>query len=710
MSSCMEGIVGSPLHGPGAIPPRARSPIGTTAAVLMADSSRCSVTKDLVQNLYTLNREASAQQDAITQQTFQHLYAQNRALQQMLEDRSAEWKKMLDEATLQWNRELLEATKQWEERVNRVTDNVTNQFQQLQTMIAKRDQATQDEFAQLRAHMVNEHASLQTLHDRADKTMHEQNLRLAALEQEIEEAARTKALEQTVNGLAKDLRDMNTKVAGSESTTNQNMNRMMQNVQNVHETLLQEINGSRSEMLERHSNLEDQVGSHAKKHEYSFAALQKELRSGHEFVQKDLEKSKDEFGAKLHTSHMALDKQILGCVKDFDLRLTRVLEEVKSCELRTKEGFSNASADVAQVRTTILQKVHEEETTRDHLLAQVRDAIDYTNKGFEQRTDELGKKLDAEQRARNQECSALGMTMGDVQTKVDEAFHELSSFRHQANLEFIKEKQLADSVNEVTQKVLVEANRRNAENEQLTAALYDVKAGMAEIDKHSTSRTQDLEKIVGQQKGDLMARFDEVWNELQVQQLTNQKIEGTVAQHNVERVKDNDKRKVEISDLRDWCEKTTQAISGEMERRVQQGCDLLSSEQQRAEDSQTDKNRRVAEDIRRLQSGLSSEANVRMLDVENVFARMQMLKEEIMAQVDSEKRQRILGEEKLSTDQTQVRRLLQTNSPTQNVGSRLFDRSGPGNMVSPIRGTADPTFLFGDGNSSWLSGAGSPPR
>ena len=133
----------------------------------------------------------------------------------------------------------------------------------------------------------------------------------------------------------------------------------------------------------------------------------------------------------------------------------------------------------------------------------------------------------------------------------------------------------------------------------------------------------------------------------------------------------------------------------------------MTLEQQRSEDSLTEKQRKLTEDLRRLQSGLSSEANVRMLDVENVFARMQMLKDEVVAELESEKRQRIMGEEKITTDQSQVRRLLEASAPNSpRLGFSRFDQSTT--LRSPIltRNAGDPSYLFApEGNSSWLSSA-----
>ncbi|CAD7924417.1 unnamed protein product [Amoebophrya sp. A25] len=788
-STAQRHSVASPYREQHAVSTAGNTGTPALSSGLMPPDQQCSVTRDLVSNLWTLSRESANAQQEMNAQTFQHLYAQNRALQQMLEDKATDWQQLLDTAELKvkgpdansysatkqkfgrlvsflcsissfcgrdssfsssgffydrvgisgilrlrkrrwrWTREslsnsagrdLIEATKQWEERINRLSDSANEQFAGLKLLIAKKEETNQEELAQLRAYFAKELASHQTLHDRADRTLHEQALRLAALEQEVEEAARTKALEQTVAGLAKDVRELGQRVAAGEQTTNQNMNKVMANIGSVHEALSSEIFVGRDELQKKQLLLEEQLTSHGKKNEYAFALAQKDLRSVQELAMKDLEKVRDEFTAKLHTQHMTLDKQLLATAKEMDVRLARCSDELKACEIRTKEGFQHASADVSALRTSMLNKLNQEETTRDHLLTQIRDAVDYTNKTLEQKTEELAARIEAEQRVRSGECSTLGMSVGDLQTRLDEVGHEISSFRHQVAVDFVTEKKHQDTTAEVTGKILLEANRRVQEIEQLSTQLYETKTALSETERESATRAAATEGLIAAQKTELIARLEDVWSEMNGGRLSYQKLETLVSQQNSDRMKDLEKRKQEILDCREAADRGVQSVSGELERRIQQCCDFVNVEQQRMEDTMTEKHRKLTEDVRRLQSGLSSEANVRMLDVENVFARMQMLKEEVVAQVESEKRQRLMGEEKLTTDQGQVRRLLETGGTTNNSprsGARFFfNNDGPTSPVLRSAASGNTTrasggepasYMFAEANSSWLSAGSS---
>eukprot|EP00392_Amoebophrya_sp_AT5.2_P003764 g3769.t1 len=661
----------------------------------------CSVTKDLIGNLYTLARESATPQNEMNQQTFQHLYQQNRSLQQMIEAKAIEWQKALDQSSLDWSRQLLDATKQWEERVNRVQDNFAEQITRLEGVIAKKEQAAQEETSEIRAHFAKEIGTLRNLQERTDRTIHEQSLRIAVTEQELEEAARTKALEESVQTLSRDLHELAQKRAADERAASDSMNRVLTSVQSVHDTFRHDLHVVRDEAATRQKSTEELSASNQKKTDYTLTVLSKDLRAAQELAQKDVEKARDELAAKLHSQHMALDKQVVAVVKDFDLRISRVLEEVQGCEIRTKEGFSNASTDVAQLRSNVLSKFSAEESIREELLRQIREAVDFTNKSLNAKLEDLGGKVDQEQRARNAECSSLGMGIGDLQTKLDETVHELGSFRHQCGIDYVTEKRMLDSCGELTQKILLESSRRVQEGEQISAMVYELKSNVSEMENHSAGRANDLEKFVVGQKQEFVGKCEDLWKEINLGRVSQQKLENLLTQQNSERVKDSEKKRGDIAEVREHCDKSAQQLSSEIEKRLQHQSEFLSAEQQRGEDAVTEKQKRLAEDVRRLQSGLSSEANVRMLDVENVFARMQMLKEEILAQLDSEKRQRMLNEEKLNTDQSQVRRLLQTTgSPT---ASRLLEKGSA--MMSPIRNVTDGSFLFAEANSSWLTGS-----
>ena len=100
-----------------------------------------------------------------------------------------------------------------------------------------------------------------------------------------------------------------------------------------------------------------------------------------------------------------------------------------------------------------------------------------------------------------------------------------------------------------------------------------------------------------------------------------------------------------------------------------------------------------------------------MLDVENVFSRLQMLKEELAAQVDSEKRQRILSEEKLSSDQNSMRRLLATSSPKAGGASMGLPQGGYGGAQATSAGfERQNAYLPPPGSATpWRGVDGGPP-
>jgi len=167
---------------------------------------------------------------------------------------------------------------------------------------------------------------------------------------------------------------------------------------------------------------------------------------------------------------------------------------------------------------------------------------------------------------------------------------------------------------------------------------------------------------------------------------------------------------LELKFCKEQVDKNQELIAAELRGRLTESYDFFNNLSTQVSEENSDKFRRVGEDLRRLQAGLSSEASVRMLDIENVFGRLNMMKEEFQAQVESEKRQRMLGEDKVNTEQTQMRKLVATVASPRSATRGYMEESSLTGIASGLTGlTADSSGLLNNpflSDSSGLLGGG----
>lgn len=237
--------------------------------------------------------------------------------------------------------------------------------------------------------------------------------------------------------------------------------------------------------------------------------------------------------------------------------------------------------------------------------------------------------------------------------------------------DYVTEGKYSETFNDLSNQINSEGARRVQEVEKIDLQMHSLNDALHKSQELFQEKFQDIEKHVNTVKNELVSRDDDLFGNLSVDRLALQKMETTLAHVEADFNKHLEKVRLDMHGQKESIDKSTELHVLELRDRIAGCYDFFNNLHQQTEDEANEKLRRITEDVRRLQGGLSSEANVRMLDVENVFGRLQMLKEEIGAQVESEKRQRVLNEEKLSTDQSQLRRLLNTERQTSAMNTTL---------------------------------------
>ncbi len=243
---------------------------------------------------------------------------------------------------------------------------------------------------------------------------------------------------------------------------------------------------------------------------------------------------------------------------------------------------------------------------------------------------------------------------------MDDHGNDHGAFKTHVVQEYVTEGKWQEGMNDLLQQISAESSRRVAEIEREDLQVHSLNDALHKSQELFSDKLGDLEKFVHTMRNDLVARDDDLMSNVSVDRIALQKMETTIAHVESEFQKIIEKVRVDVVTQKESVDKSIDLHIMELRERVAGCYDFFNNLMQQTDDDNSEKLRRITEDVRRLQGGLSSEANVRMLDVENVFGRLQMLKEELGAQVESEKRQRVLNEEKLTTDQSQLRRLLNT--------------------------------------------------
>ena len=118
------------------------------------------------------------------------------------------------------------------------------------------------------------------------------------------------------------------------------------------------------------------------------------------------------------------------------------------------------------------------------------------------------------------------------------------------------------------------------------------------------------------------------------------------------------KLRTEITAIFKALEKDHQQSCDAVKAKLHESCTYLNNSLTESKEDLNEKIRKVCDDLRRLHTGLGSEANVRMLDIENIFGRLQMVKEELQSCVESERRQRVLSEEKLASEVSGLKKFI----------------------------------------------------
>ena len=116
-------------------------------------------------------------------------------------------------------------------------------------------------------------------------------------------------------------------------------------------------------------------------------------------------------------------------------------------------GFLNASTDMSSLKANLVHKLTQEESTREHSLAQLRDGLDLVSRNVEHRSAECAAKIENEQRQRVNDVAQLSMTVGDVSTKLEEQVQEVALFKTQVAGDYVLESRFQEGMAEMSGRI-----------------------------------------------------------------------------------------------------------------------------------------------------------------------------------------------------------------------------------------------------------------
>lgn len=132
----------------------------------------------------------------------------------------------------------------------------------------------------------------------------------------------------------------------------------------------------------------------------------------------------------------------------------------------------------------------------------------------------------------------------------------------------------------------------------MSAMVYDLKSNVSEMENHSAARANELEKFVAGQKQEFVGKCEDLWKEINLGRVSQQKLENLLAQQNSERLKDSEKKRGDIAEVREHCDKSAQVLTLHcLANRTQQvlpfGCEVDEGRDQLTRATATSNNHNV---------------------------------------------------------------------------------------------------------------------
>lgn len=391
--------------------------------------------------------------------------------------------------------------------------------------------------------------------------------------------------------------------------------------------------------------LESRLEQGSKRLEGHVAALESFVKGVQAGAEKNIDEAREECRAGLKGVSGSLEKGLSGVGRELELRCSKLSEDQKVAENRTKENFLRSREEGKESEKGVLLLIREQEEKRERLSRHFEEGLSGERKFMEHNFGELLGKIENESATRNREVNALGGGVAELQRGSDDLGAEIEGVKMQLVREYCNKDELKKGLELSGRELEKEATRRMRGMEVAEKGINEALEKVRLVAEASGERGNELERLLARVRQELGMSVDEVRRVLSsdvkgsLERLDRGVLEG---KEGLALVAEKGVRDLER------LKEAMEGGLGETRQRIADSGEYLNKQAKSDRESIEEKWKKIRDDLEKVQSAVAAESSVRMLDVENVFGRLNLVREDMTAlqiAMDGEKRQRISIEE-----------------------------------------------------------------
>ncbi len=244
---------------------------------------------DLISNMVSLSREAQQEQNAAVSANFEQMWGICKQLEKQIEEKTGALDRQLDDTRDLMRKENMIMGSKLQQSEEKQTETLMSVFDKLKEQLHLLEKQTKEDIAVAKQANTNHALDLhKEINERHDAHASDLQAQISTLRKDFEEAVRVKALENTVQKLLLELRDVNGRIAQQEQTHKDFATKTNSAVANLQEQITQQVNKNLEDLAQKQILFENQFLQFQKKHDYQLTTMEGNWKNAVESLHKVL--------------------------------------------------------------------------------------------------------------------------------------------------------------------------------------------------------------------------------------------------------------------------------------------------------------------------------------------------------------------------------------------------------------------------------------